>query len=343
MNSKPIIWKSCGKCHKKNHAVDNVRSWYPFLTWHEFEREKSKTTRRHGVEDEAVNINQHEENNLIESESHLSTNLHIDELPLEVLDNVFEYLDGYSLYYAGDVCTRWRDLIQSRTEKHQKEIERTFDELWPYQFRELYHLMDYQVFSSLLMSVNCIPCLLLERDDTTPIENDMLQLPGLRRMIKEMEELPYHGIHAFPFQDRDRMDKVIARIEGPINSPYENGVFYLMVKYSTVNFGWTAPKIRFLTKIFHPAVSCHGYIAVDILCSQWSPALTIRTVLLSILSLLTDTDFEQCKDTPIGKLFKENKPEYERIARIWTEKYAMQHLIHPVPPPLFVEPAQDDD
>jgi len=73
---------------------------------------------------------------------------------------------------------------------------------------------------------------------------------------------------------------------------------------------------------------------LDILKKNWSPALQIRAVLVSIQSLLSDANLEDPLDEEVAEMFK-NDPEGAaekgkssvdsmRIAREWTLKYANQ-------------------
>merc|ERR1712159_633154 len=119
----------------------------------------------------------------------------------------------------------------------------------------------------------------------------------------------------------DKMFEWQATIMGPADSPYAGGVFFLQINFPP-DYPFKPPKVKFLTKIYHPNINSQGGICLDILKDQWSPALTISKVLLSICSLLNDPNPDDPLVPEIAHIFKTNRPLYEKTSREWTGKYA---------------------
>ncbi|GFO23419.1 ubiquitin-conjugating enzyme e2 2 [Plakobranchus ocellatus] len=112
-----------------------------------------------------------------------------------------------------------------------------------------------------------------------------------------------------------------ATIMGPTDSPYYRGVFFLTINFPT-DYPFKPPKVAFTTRIYHPNINNNGSICLDILRGQWSPALTISKVLLSICSLLTDPNPDDPLVPEIARLYKQDREKYFKVAKEWTEKYA---------------------
>jgi ubiquitin-conjugating enzyme E2 D/E len=112
-----------------------------------------------------------------------------------------------------------------------------------------------------------------------------------------------------------------ATIIGPTETPYEGGMFKLKMLFPT-DYPFKPPKITFETRIYHPNINSNGGICLDILKDQWSPALSVTKVLLSICSLLADPNPNDPLDPEIAKIYKTNKPEFDRIAKEYTVNYA---------------------
>ena len=108
---------------------------------------------------------------------------------------------------------------------------------------------------------------------------------------------------------------------GPDDSPYAGGVFFLNIHFPP-DYPFKPPKVSFTTKIYHPNINANGSICLDILKDQWSPALTISKVLLSISSLLTDPNPDDPLVPEIATIYKNDKDRYNATARDWTGRYA---------------------
>ena len=114
-----------------------------------------------------------------------------------------------------------------------------------------------------------------------------------------------------------------ATIIGPTDSPYEGGKFNLDIEFPN-NYPFQPPTIKFITKVYHPNISRSGEICLDILKDQWSPALRISKVLMSICSLLTDPNPDDPLTTDAANLYKQNREEYNKEAYEWTKLYAIE-------------------
>ena len=145
-----------------------------------------------------------------------------------------------------------------------------------------------------------------------------------KRIQKELIDLrkdPPANCSAGPIDDKD-MFKWHGTIFGPADSPYSGGVFNLSIEFP-VDYPFKPPRIMFLTKIYHPNINASGFICLDILKTNWSPALTISKALLSVLSMLTDPNPNDPLMPEIAKDYTENRALYDSNAREWTDMYAL--------------------
>jgi ubiquitin-conjugating enzyme E2 D/E len=112
-----------------------------------------------------------------------------------------------------------------------------------------------------------------------------------------------------------------ATLLGPEDSPYAGGIFHLDITFPT-DYPFKPPHIKFTTKVYHPNINAQGGICLDILKDQWTPALSIAKVLLSISSLLTDANPKDPLVPEIAQQYITNREAFDRTAREWTLLYA---------------------
>lgn len=144
----------------------------------------------------------------------------------------------------------------------------------------------------------------------------------LQRLNKELSIMvkdPVENCSAGPV-DND-MKKWQATIFGPKDTPYEGGIFNLNIEF-TEEYPYKPPIIYFTTPIYHCNVNSRGGICLDILKNNWSPALTVNKLLMSICSLLAEPNPDDPLVPYIAKLFKTNKKQHDINAREHTLQYA---------------------
>jgi len=143
-----------------------------------------------------------------------------------------------------------------------------------------------------------------------------------KRIQKELAEIsldPPCNCSAGP--KGDNIFEWVSTIMGPADSPYADGVFFLDISFSA-DYPFKPPKVTFRTRIYHCNIHSNGNICLDILKDNWSPALTISKVLLSICSLLTDCNPNDPLVGNIAQQYLTNREEHDRMAAEWTKRYA---------------------
>ncbi|XP_010908213.1 ubiquitin-conjugating enzyme E2 27 isoform X1 [Elaeis guineensis] len=141
---------------------------------------------------------------------------------------------------------------------------------------------------------------------------------------------------------RSDLSHLSGTITGPVGTPYEGGTFQIDICLPS-GYPFEPPKMQFITKVWltstqstqhtllslwslfvlHPNISSqNGAICLDILKDQWSPALTLKTALLSLQALLSAPEPDDPQDAVVAQQYLRDYPTFVATARYWTEVFA---------------------
>lgn len=117
--------------------------------------------------------------------------------------------------------------------------------------------------------------------------------------LKSLQEEPVEGFRITLVDESDLYNWEVA-IFGPPNTLYEGGYFKARLKFP-VDYPYSPPAFRFLTKMWHPNIYENGNVCISILhppvddpqsgelaSERWNPTQNVRTILLSVISLLNE-------------------------------------------------------
>lgn len=125
---------------------------------------------------------------------------------------------------------------------------------------------------------------------------------------------PEEGTSAFP--DGDNLFAWAATLVGPVSTVYASQSYKLSITFPS-DYPYSSPVIKFTTPIFHPNIDAHGNICLDILKEKWSAAYSVRTVLVSLRSLLGEPN----NDSPLNVQAAGLWDDQERFKEIVKQKY----------------------
>eukprot|EP00928_Gymnodinium_smaydae_P086915 TRINITY_DN71301_c0_g1_i1.p1 TRINITY_DN71301_c0_g1~~TRINITY_DN71301_c0_g1_i1.p1 ORF type:complete len:203 (+),score=37.48 TRINITY_DN71301_c0_g1_i1:103-711(+) len=150
----------------------------------------------------------------------------------------------------------------------------------------------------------------------------------LKRLEKELQDIKNLSDKSNPnsvfAEQAGEINHWEGTMRGPEGTPYSGGCFKIDINIPN-DYPYNPPKMKFITKIWHPNISSQtGAICLDVLGKEWSPALTIRTALLSIQAMLSAPEPDDPQDAEVANQYKTDRALFEQTAKFWTETYASE-------------------
>ncbi|RKO93172.1 ubiquitin-conjugating enzyme/RWD-like protein [Blyttiomyces helicus] len=153
---------------------------------------------------------------------------------------------------------------------------------------------------------------------------------ALQRQFKELSKNPIPG-----FQVTLKDESIFEWEVGIIGHPqtiYEGGYFlvacgFILDEGATLSFPqdypFNPPTFTFRNEFFHPNVYKNGKLCISILHppgddpmsgekaeERWNPTQSVESILLSIVSLLSDPNCSSPANVDAGKMYREDRPGY---------------------------------
>jgi ubiquitin-conjugating enzyme E2 G1 len=147
----------------------------------------------------------------------------------------------------------------------------------------------------------------------------------LRKQFHDVQANPTSGFSAGLVGDD--LFKWRVTVIGPSKTPYEGGTFPALLHFPPT-FPDQPPKMRFLCPMYHPNIRDTGEVCISILhapgadmfeyedrSERWLPIHTVESILLSVISMLSDPNCESPENVDAAKTYRTNPKEYMRKVR----------------------------
>jgi len=150
--------------------------------------------------------------------------------------------------------------------------------------------------------------------------------------LKSLQDDPLEGMEAKLINEDNLFEWEVA-LFGPPDTLYQGGYFKANMKFPA-DYPYSPPSVRFITKVWHPNVYENGDLCISILhppvddpqsgelpCERWNPTQNVRTILLSVVSLLNEPNTFSPANVDASVMYRRWKDskgkdkEYEHIIR----------------------------
>lgn len=112
-------------------------------------------------------------------------------------------------------------------------------------------------------------------------------------------------------------------IDGPEGTPFLGGKFVVNLDFND-NYPFKNPKVKYLTKIYHPNVSAEGQICMQAIENNWVPTRNANFVIEYLLTMIKAPEPENPQDNDIAEVYKNKYAQWQATAAEWTVQYATQ-------------------
>lgn len=133
--------------------------------------------------------------------------------------------------------------------------------------------------------------------------------------------------HCTVWADEEKTLLLHAELDGPLKSPYEGGLFKLLVKIPE-RYPFEPPQVQFQTKIYHPNIDAMGRICSDVLKMPpkgcWKPTLNLKVVLSALHIMLSEPNPDDPLEHDIAGEYKNNHSLYFEKAAEMTRLHAVR-------------------
>jgi len=153
----------------------------------------------------------------------------------------------------------------------------------------------------------------------------------LQNQLKRIYSEPVEGF-TVEVPDENNLTEWKIYLEGPKETPYEGGVFQMVMNFPA-DYPMSPPTLRFVSEFWHPNVYPDGRVCISILHppiademsgelpeERWLPTQTVPTVILSIMSLLSDPNFSSPANVDASVELRKDKEAFGKRVKRLVEK-----------------------